>query len=181
LIGIGIEVLVLGEHRLFAIRDNPIAQRRSRMVQGVESAMSETGIVDRVTDGRSVYEQADQEVQVHKWIESEKAGRDLGQEAVKNWSRSHWLRFYRWRLVQHLRGEVYFREFHPRTFAVLCHQPKVPTQLLEEILNQVRDGGENLDIICWIHNRHLPAAPIMEVLEAIDINRQRLLPPIESA
>jgi hypothetical protein len=141
--------------------------------------MSHAGIAERAAKRSSVYEQADQAVQEHKWIESEKAGRDLGDEAVKHWSRSHWLRFYRWRLLQHLRGEVYFREFHPRTFAVVSNQLKVPPELLEAILNQVRDGGENLDIICWAHNGQLPAAPVMEVLEAIDINRQRLVPPAE--
>src|SRR5262245_63968019 len=107
--------------------------------------MIETGIAERAAERRSVYEQADQAAQEHKWIESEKAGRDLGHEAVRHWSRSHWLRFYRWRLVQHLRGEVYFREFHPRTFAIVSNHPKIPNDLLEAILNQVRDGSENLD------------------------------------
>jgi hypothetical protein len=141
--------------------------------------MSQSGIAERVGDGPSVYEQAKLAVQEHKWIESEKAGRDLGHEAVRHWSRSHWLRFYRWRLVQHLRGEVYFREFHPCTFAAASNQLKVPHELLEAILNQVRDGCENLDIICWVHKKQLPIAPVMEVLEAIDINRQRLVPPAE--
>src|SRR5262245_32868225 len=140
--------------------------------------MSRAGVVETVQKRSSVYEQADRAVQEHKWIESEKAGRDLGDEAVKHWSRSHWLRFYRWRLVQHLRGEVYFREFHPRTFAVASSQLKVSVELLEAILDQVRDGGENLDIICWAHNRHLAVEPVIEVLEAIDINRQRLVPPV---
>lgn len=29
------------------------------------------------------------EIEVHKWIESEKAGYDLGEEAVKNWIKEH--------------------------------------------------------------------------------------------
>lgn len=29
------------------------------------------------------------EMEVHKWIESEKAGRDLGDEAVKDWIDKH--------------------------------------------------------------------------------------------
>ena len=29
------------------------------------------------------------EIEVHKWIESEKAGRDLGNEAVKDWIDKH--------------------------------------------------------------------------------------------
>jgi hypothetical protein len=41
---------------------------------------------------------------------------------------------------------------------------------------QLCDGAENLDIICWAHTRTLPAEPVLAILEAIDINRQRLLP-----
>ncbi len=127
----------------------------------------------------SVYEQAEKACQEHKWLESEKAGRDLGDEAVRNWSRSHWLRFYRWRFVQHLRGDVYFREFHPRSFAIVSNYHKLSRDLLEEIFNHVRDGGENLDIICWAQNQTLPTDQVIEILEAIDINHQRLIPPAE--
>ena len=125
---------------------------------------------------RSVYEEAEKAALEHKWWESEKAGRDLGPDAVRHWSRAHWLRFYRYRFVQHLRGEDYFREFHPRTFAIVNCHIQGPSELLEAILNQVRDGAENLDIIDWAHDRTLPAEPVLVILEAIDINRQRLLP-----
>lgn len=30
-----------------------------------------------------------EEIQKHKWIESEKAGHDLGEEAVKDWVKKH--------------------------------------------------------------------------------------------
>lgn len=29
------------------------------------------------------------EIEIHKWIESEKANRDLGNEAVKDWIKKH--------------------------------------------------------------------------------------------
>ena len=124
----------------------------------------------------SVYEEAAKAALEHKWLESEKAGRDLGPDAVRHWSRAHWLRFYRWRFVQHLRGEAYFREFHPRTFAIVNCHVQDSGDLLEAILNQVRDGAENLDIIGWAHNRTLATEPVLAILEAIDINRQRLRP-----
>ena len=31
----------------------------------------------------------EQEVEIHKWIESEKANRDLGEEAIKDWIIKH--------------------------------------------------------------------------------------------
>jgi hypothetical protein len=127
----------------------------------------------------SVYEEAEKAALEHKWLESEKAGRDLGSDAVRNWSRAHWLRFYRYRFVQHLRGEAYFREFHPRTFEVVHGHAHSPGDLLDAILNQVRDGAENLDIICWAHNRAMATGPVLTILEAIDINRQRLRPYAE--
>jgi hypothetical protein len=128
---------------------------------------------------RSVYEEAEKAASDHRWWESERAGRDVGPDAVREWSRAHWLRFYRYRFVQHLRGEAYFREFHPRTFAIVNGYVQCPRELLDAILNQVRDGAENLDIICWAQNRSMMPEPLLSILEAIDINRQRLRPFVE--
>lgn len=36
-----------------------------------------------------------EEIQRHKWIESEKADRDLGQDAVTDWIRHYWAQFCR--------------------------------------------------------------------------------------
>ena len=127
--------------------------------------------------GLSVYEEAERAAREHKWLESEKAGRDLGDAAVHQWTRSFWLRFYRWRFVQHLRGESSFREFHPSTFGIVNRHLAAPRELLDRILDMVRDGGENLDIICWAHHYGMPTDQVIEILEALDINRQRLRPP----
>jgi len=40
-------------------------------------------------DFRAYIELQVREIQRHKWIESEKAGRDLGQDAVSDWTQRH--------------------------------------------------------------------------------------------
>ena len=44
-------------------------------------------------DLRSFNEMQLREIERHKWIESEKAGRDLGEEAVFDWIRRHAVAF----------------------------------------------------------------------------------------
>ena len=126
---------------------------------------------------RSIYEEAEEEVREHKWRESEKAGRDLGVEAVRGWTKSYWLRFYRWRFVQHLRGEVCWREFDFGCFGIVCGRLSAHGELLEVIMDRVRDGAENLDILVWTHECGLPVDQVMDILEALDINSRRLAPP----
>lgn len=38
----------------------------------------------------SVYADSEIEAQRHKWIESERAQRDLGEAAIRQWVREHW-------------------------------------------------------------------------------------------
>ena len=53
----------------------------------------ETDPTARYYDLRSFNELQLREIERHKWIESEKAGRDLGQEAVFDWIRRHAVAF----------------------------------------------------------------------------------------
>src|SRR5438874_909184 len=50
----------------------------------------------------SVYAEAEREADVFKWLESERAGRDLGEEALRRWARQHWSPFLRacWRALK---------------------------------------------------------------------------------
>src|SRR5437870_1462544 len=43
----------------------------------------------------SVYRESDVEAERYKWIESEKAGYDLGETAVMNWVKCHWQGYLR--------------------------------------------------------------------------------------
>ena len=54
----------------------------------------------------SVHDQGEQEAKRHKWIESEKAGRDLGESAIRCWVREHWNGFLRARWLEHLQGRT---------------------------------------------------------------------------
>src|SRR5262245_60181128 len=56
----------------------------------------------------SLYECGEEEAQRFKWIESEKAGRDLGEAAIRTWVRSHWNGFLRQRWLEHLQGKTYW-------------------------------------------------------------------------
>jgi hypothetical protein len=53
--------------------------------------------------------------------------------------------------------------------------------VLEEILNRVRDGAENLNLVITAVEQHWPMDQVISILEALDINSRRLPPPPEDA
>ena len=125
-----------------------------------------------------VYEEAQRAIQEHKWIESEKAGWDLGAVAELDWVESHWRTFCRSRLVQHLRGDAFFDEFGTECFGVLSAGFGDATELLNFVLERIKKGAENLDLLRWGCEEHVPLHQLVKVLGAIDINGHRLLPPL---
>lgn len=126
-----------------------------------------------------VYQEAEKAIQEHRWTESRKAGRDLGAEADRSWTECNWLRFYRVRFVQHLRGEVFYEEFGPECYAIVPRRLAALADLLEAILDRVQDGAENLDLIRWAQEQQLPREPVLRILAALDINSRRLPPPVD--
>ena len=126
-----------------------------------------------------VYEEAEQAIQEYKWIESEKAGRDLGVGAERDWVDCHWNRFCRSRLVQHLRGEAFFEEFGTECFGVFCERFEELKGLLNLVLDRVQEGAENLDLLRWGYQERLPHNQLVKVLIAADINGHRLIPPVK--
>lgn len=126
-----------------------------------------------------VYEEAERAIQEHKWVESEKAGRDLGVDAERDWIETYWCFFCRNRLVQHLRGETFFEEFGNECFGALSERFGELKDLLDVVLERVQEGAENLDLIRWACQERLPRHQLLQVLIAADINRHRLLPPLK--
>ena len=124
-----------------------------------------------------VYEEAEQAIQEYKWIQSERAGRDLGADAELDWVQRNWTTFCRARLVRHLRGEVHFEEFGADCFGVLSGRFGELKGLLDLVLERLQQGAENLDLIRWGNQQQLPINQLVEVLVAADINRHRLHPP----
>jgi hypothetical protein len=125
-----------------------------------------------------VYEEADKAIQQHKWIESKRAGRDLGAEAKRDWIEHHWSTFYRSRLVQHLLGEAFFDEFEPECFGILSVGFGDVAGLLNAVLERIKEGAENLDLLRWGSEEHVPHSRLLQVLIAADINGHRLRPPL---
>ena len=122
----------------------------------------------------SVYAESEQEALRYKWIESEKAGRDLGEAAIRRWVQNHWWGYLRARWLEHLQGKRFWVELDRGDFGLLQRKFHGNTLLLDRILDRLKSGQENLDIICWAHTWAVPMEPVLEILEALDINSRRL-------
>ncbi|MFO1045757.1 MAG: hypothetical protein U0941_28580 [Planctomycetaceae bacterium] len=131
----------------------------------------------------SILPHACEEIARHKWIESEKARKDLGQQAVEDWLRRFWWRFCRWRRLEHVEGERCWREFNDLDFAIL-RKITMERPLLDAIMSRMKGDGhhihDNLEIIVWaVENSDITYQRVEEFLLLIDINSARLPIPSE--
>ncbi|MBN1258022.1 MAG: response regulator [Planctomycetes bacterium] len=126
-----------------------------------------------------LFDEAIREAARHKWIESEKAGRDLGENAIREWHRNYWRFWCRERWVEHLRGDRFWIELDQNDYGILCRDFQDNMELAEKILEKIRTGGENLDIIQWAAEENYDHNAVIQVLETLDINARRLAPPDE--
>jgi hypothetical protein len=125
-------------------------------------------------DKRSVYDDGEQEALRFKWIESERAGHDLGESAIRRWVQCHWWGFLRARWLEHLQGRRFWVELDRGDFGLLQLGFKEHGVLLDRILDRLKEGKENLDIICWAQDWGIEIDTVLEILEALDINSRRL-------
>jgi len=123
----------------------------------------------------SVYVDGEQEALRYKWIESERAGRDLGEGAIKRWVQCHWWGYLRARWLEHLQGKCFWVELDRGDFGLLQRHFHDNTLLLDRILDRLKEGKENLDIIVWAIHWGIPTDPVVQILEALDINSRRLV------
>jgi hypothetical protein len=114
------------------------------------------------------------EAEKHKWIESEKAGRDLGEAAIYDWSHKHFRRWCRDRWIEHLAGERYWIELDRADFGLLQRAFHPNAALVQEIVLRIKGGGENLDILNWAMENGKSLYDAMEILRLLDINSRRL-------
>ena len=122
----------------------------------------------------SLQERGELEALRFKWIESEKAGYDLGESAIRLWICRYWNRFLRQKWLEHLHGETFWIEFDPRTFAILRRSHLLESPLTETILEHFRWGEENLHIIQWAMDVGQPMDEIRAILTALDVNSSRI-------
>ena len=131
-------------------------------------------------DRESVYKDCQGEIDKHKWIASQQAGRDMGEEAVKDWVRRHWWGYLRAKWMEHLQGVRHWTELDHGDFGLLQREFPVDRELLDTILNKLKAGQENLCIIRWAIDSHLPLDPVIQILEALDVNSRRLVHQFDS-
>jgi hypothetical protein len=122
----------------------------------------------------SVYVDGEQEALRYKWIESEKAGCDLGESAIRRWVQCHWWGYLRARWLEHLQGRRFWVELDRGDFGLLQRKFHDCDLLLDRILDRLKSGQENLDIICWAQTWGISIEQVILILEALDINSRRL-------
>ncbi len=140
------------------------------MMQGTTPMVME---YSRPVIPQSVHEIGALEAQRHKWIESEKAGRDLGETAIRWWVRQHWNGFLRERWIEHIQGRTFWIELDHDDFGILQREFQ-GSALIDEILRRIKSGQENLDILNWALDERLPMSEVFEILDALDINSRRI-------
>src|SRR5215210_9466414 len=114
----------------------------------------------------SVYLEGEQEALRFKWIESEKAGCDLGEAAIRRWVQCHWRGYLRARWLEHLQGKRYWIELDRGDFGLLKRAFLGERELLDEILVRLKAGLENLHVVCWAKENQIPCEPVLRILEA---------------
>lgn len=122
----------------------------------------------------SVYVESEKEAERFKWIESEKAGYDLGEGAIRRWVKDHWSVYLRAKWLEHLQGRCFWIELDRGDFGLLEREFQDDQQLLDDILVRLKAGQENLDVIDWAYHTHIPLDPVLRILEALDVNSRRL-------
>jgi hypothetical protein len=122
----------------------------------------------------SVYIEGDKEAAIYKWIESEKAGRDLGEAALRRWVQQHWWGYLRARWVEHLQGIRFWVELDRGDYGLIQRRFQEQALLLDRILDRLKTGQENLDVILWALDWGVPLKDVREILQVLDINSRRL-------
>ena len=122
----------------------------------------------------SVHEDGRREADRFKWIESEKAGCDLGESAIRRWVKDHWSGYLRARWLEHLQGRTFWIELDRGDFGLLQREFHCDALLLDRIVDRLKAGQENLDILLWAQDWKLPTEAVLSILEALDINSRRL-------
>ena len=121
----------------------------------------------------SVQESGIVEALRYKWIESERAGRDLGESAICCWVRHHWNGFLRAKWLEHLEGKAFWVELDQDDFGLLQHS-FLDCPIKEEVLYRLKCGEENLDVITWAIDERQDVKMLIDLLEALDINSRRI-------
>ena len=129
-------------------------------------------------DFKSVHKECRTDEDVHKWIVSQHAGHDMGEEAIRQWVRNHWHGYLRARWVEHLQGKCFWIELEHCEYGLLRREFHDQKQLLDEIMGRLSAGDENLPVLCWAVDQGFAyeyVNRIIAILTSLDVNSSRLL------
>jgi hypothetical protein len=128
----------------------------------------------------SIFVESKCEIDRHKWILSQQAGRDMGEEAVRDWIRTHWCVYLRSKWMEHLQGVCFWMELDQGDFGLLQREFPGDRGLLDTIVDKLKSGEENLDVLLWAIALQIPLDPVIQILEALDVNSRRLVHQFDS-
>jgi hypothetical protein len=117
----------------------------------------------------------EEEAKRFKWIQSEKEGRDLGDQAIRMWIHRHWNGFLRHRWLEHLQGKSLWIELEVEDFGLLQREFR-NSPLIDPILERLKALKENLDIIVWAQDSRSQkeVEEVLRILEVLDVNSSRI-------
>ena len=122
----------------------------------------------------SIWDDSQREIDCYKWIVSERAGYDLGEAAVRRWISEHWNGYLRARWLDHLYGRTFWIELDHDDFGLLLTAFQDKALLLDRIMDRIKAGQENLEIINWYIDGNICADDCRQILSAININGRRM-------
>jgi hypothetical protein len=128
-----------------------------------------------VIEKLSIFVEGEREALRHKWIESEKAGHDLGEAAISSWVQEHWDGYLRARWIEHVQGVRFWLELDKGDFGLLQWRFPDHPLLLDRILDRLKCGYENLNIIGWALDFKVKMPHVIDILTSFDINSRRLV------
>jgi hypothetical protein len=132
-------------------------------------------LVDDNVERRSLKEESWREACDERWYRSQEAGRDMGESAIRQWVHLHWPGFLRARWIEHMLGVRFWVELDRDEFGVLKKMPGDLRPILDDLIEQLRCGAENLNILCWSRRRPPDQQKaIRELLQLINVNAHRL-------
>ncbi len=122
----------------------------------------------------SVFTEGLKEADRFKWIESQRAGYDLGEDAIRCWVKQHWYGYLRAKWVEHLLGITFWIEVDRGDFGLLHREFLEHPLLIDRILDRLRCGYENLDLVLWAQEFHVNLSHLFHILTILDINSRRI-------
>lgn len=147
-----------------------LSVRRSRAIRASVRVRSRAAGVEQY----SIFDAASTEAYRHKWLESEKAGYDMGDSAIEDWHKRYWHAFLRERWVQHIKGVAFWRELDNGDFNIMNTEFADCKPEADAILARIEQGAENLDIIQWAVEENCNMDVVLRILSRLDLNAHRI-------